>query len=248
MFSKIVIGALFLPLISLTSVPTAAGRSRVDKAAKKINEVAPDQRVYFDVEEAAHDEKNRREATGSLWVDTYSARLYENMYRANKLGDTITIIVAENSQALGSGTTKTNRKLDHKASIDQLGGLMQKVMAIAANFDPTSILKAKTESKFQGDGQTERKGQLNARMTATVTDILQNGNLVIKGEQRIKMNKEEQVLVVEGIVRPYDVLPDNTVLSSSLANARISYSGFGVIGERQSPGWLVRVLDHVWPF
>jgi flagellar L-ring protein precursor FlgH len=233
---------------SLFAGCATAGKSHVDTAAKKMNARAADERVYFDVDNAAGDQRKEQEAQGSLWVNTYSARLYENMYRASRPGDTVTIVVSESSQALGSGATKSNRKTDHSASIDDLGGILQKMTTLISAFNPASLIKAKTESKFQGDGATERKGQLNARMTAQIVNVLRNGNMVVRGEQHIKVNKEEQVLIVEGLIRPYDILPDNTVLSSSLADARITYTGFGVVANRQSPGWLVQVLDKVWPF
>lgn len=253
MFSKIlnkriVSAAAVIGVFALAPSLVFAKKNAVDAAAKSMNARASDERVYFDVGDAANDQMKAQESQGSLWVNTYSARLYENMYRASRPGDTVTIIVAENSQALGSGATKSNRKTDHTASVDELGGIIQKMTSLISAFNPASLIKAKTESKFQGDGSTERKGQLNARMTAQVVNVLRNGNMVLRGEQHIKVNKEEQVLVVEGLVRPYDILPDNTVLSSSLADARISYTGFGVVASRQSPGWLVRVLDKVWPF
>lgn len=185
---------------------------------------------------------------GSLWKESYTSRLYDNMYRATKVGDTVQIVVAESAKAAGSGTTKTNRKTEHKASIDHLGGIIEKVGQLINVFSPANLLGAKTESKFQGDGATERKGELSARLTATVTHLFENGNMAIRGEQHIKMNNEEQLLLVEGIIRPYDILPDNTVLSTSVADARITYRGFGVVAERQRPGWLVRLLDYVWPF
>ncbi len=225
-----------------------AGRTHVDKAAKRVETVASDQSDYFDNEKAQEDKQDSLGKTGSLWVDTYTSHLYDNMYRASKPGDTVTVVVDEESQASGSGKTKGERKQDHSASITDLGGLMTKLQKIFSALDPTKLIGAKTESKFQGDGSTTRQGKLSARISATVTRVLRNGNLLIKGEQHMKINYEDQILVVEGIIRPYDILPDNTVLSSSLADARISYNGFGVVAEKQKPGWLVRVLDHIWPF
>jgi len=239
-----------IAIISLAFFASCAssGKGHVERAAKNMNAHAPDERAYFNVDDAAHEQKKKQESDGSLWVNTYSSRLFENMYRASKLGDTVTIVVAENSQAVGTGNTTSNRKLDQTNTIDDLGGVMTKLVGLFSALNPASLITAHTESKFQGDGSTGRTGKLNARMTAQIMQVLQNGNMVIKGDQRIKVNKEDQVLIVEGIIRPYDILPDNTVLSSSLADARITYTGFGVVANRQSPGWLVKVLDHVWPF
>src|SRR5690606_40090483 len=85
-------------------------------------------------------------------------------------------------------------------------------------------------------GSRTRGGSLNARMTAQVVDVLPNGNLLIEGRQTIIVNEEEQISVVSGIVRPQDIAPDNTVLSTFIADATITYSGTGPIAEKQKPG------------
>lgn len=220
----------------------------VKKAVKDIQDAAPYQQDYFSLQQAALQQKEDRNAAGSLWVDTYSSHIYDNMYRASRVGDTVMIVVAEDAQGEGSGNTKSNKKTEHTASVDELGGLMQKINGLITNLDPGKLIGASTESKFQGTGTTDRAGKLDAKLTATVTQVLRNGNMVIRGEQHLKLNKEDQVLIVEGIIRPYDIEPNNTVRSNSVADARITYSGFGVLGDRQSPGWLVKVLDKVWPF
>ncbi len=78
--------------------------------------------------------------------------------------------------------------------------------------------------------------------------VFENGNMEIMGEQHMKINNERQVLKIEGVIRPYDIKPDNSVLSSSIADARISFSGFGMVADRQKPGWLIKALDWLWPF
>jgi len=245
-FKKLILISLFVtPLVTST---VYAGNKHLKKSIQKINEEAPNRHDYFQPEEAYKDIKANEEASGSLWVDSYHARIYDNMYKAHRIGDSVTIIVDEKSDGFNKGDTKSDKKSEQSNGIDALGGLMQKLSAIMANFDPTQIIKGKTESKFKADASTKRSGELNARLTATVTALLRNGNMVLRGEKHIKINKEEQILIVEGIIRPYDILPDNTVLSSALADTRITYSGFGVVAERQSPGWLMRALDYVWPF
>jgi Flagellar basal body L-ring protein len=81
-----------------------------------------------------------------------------------------------------------------------------------------------------------------------VVDVIPNGNLLIEGRRNVKVNNEDQVIVLTGTVRGRDISADNTVNSALIADARISYSGKGVISDRQKPGWLMNVLDKVWPF
>ena len=85
-------------------------------------------------------------------------------------------------------------------------------------------------------------------MSATIVAINQNGNFEIEGKRSVTINFEEQLMVLTGIIRPSDVNYDNTINSSLIADASITYSGDGVIAEEQRVGWLMRALSYVWPF
>jgi flagellar L-ring protein precursor FlgH len=89
---------------------------------------------------------------------------------------------------------------------------------------------------------------LNATITARIINVLPNGNLMIEGRRNIKVNNEDQEIMLEGTIRPRDISPNNTVNSIYVADARISYSGRGIISDRQSPGWLMNIVDKLWPF
>ncbi len=239
---------LILALTMVLSGCITSGSKRVSNAADKVDEEARNRQAYFEPESSPLDPKVEEESGGSLWVDSYSSHLYDNMYKARRQGDTITIIVDERSQGFNKGDTKSDKKSEHSAGIDSLFGILTKLQGLIPVLNPGSLIDGKTDSKFKGKASTEREGELTAKITASVSRVLKNGNLLLRGEKRIKVNKEEQILVVEGIIRPYDILPDNTVFSTSLADTRISYTGFGIVAERQSPGWLVRALDYIWPF
>jgi flagellar L-ring protein precursor FlgH len=89
---------------------------------------------------------------------------------------------------------------------------------------------------------------MTASIGCTVVEVLPNGNLVIRGSREIEVNGETQYIVLEGVVRPVDVASDNTVKSTQIADAKIYYTGRGVLTDKQKPGWLARLLDHIWPF
>ncbi|MBF0492336.1 MAG: flagellar basal body L-ring protein FlgH [Deltaproteobacteria bacterium] len=216
--------------------------------AQNLGRSAENQQGYFNGDKARETQKDHEKKQGSLWVDSYSARLYENIHRASRVGDTVTIIVSEQSSGKDTGNTNTSKKNDQLNTIGGLGGLFTKLTTLASIFNPSNLIQAKTDSKFEGKGTTEQKGELYAKLTATVTEVLNNGNLVIRGDKHIRVNKDDQILVVEGVVRPYDIAADNTIASTAIADARVTYSGFGVVAERQKPGWLTRALDYIWPF
>jgi flagellar L-ring protein precursor FlgH len=71
---------------------------------------------------------------------------------------------------------------------------------------------------------------------------------MIEGRRNIKVNDEDQIIVLEGVVRTRDIAPDNTVNSIYVADARISYSGRGIVSDQQSPGWLMGIFNKIWPF
>ena len=101
---------------------------------------------------------------------------------------------------------------------------------------------------INGDGETTRDNTMTATISARVIDVTMDGNMVIQGYREVKTNNETQHIILSGIIRPQDISSDNSVLSSYIADARIEYSGTGVLTDKQRPGWFARVFDVVWPF
>ena len=99
-----------------------------------------------------------------------------------------------------------------------------------------------------GGGKSERRGGLNARISARVENVLANGNLSIKGTKVIRVNDEKQNLIIKGVIRPEDIAADNTIYSTFVADAMIEYEGKGPIGEKTSPGIITRILDWLGLF
>jgi flagellar L-ring protein precursor FlgH len=85
-------------------------------------------------------------------------------------------------------------------------------------------------------------------MTAQVIQVLPNGRLVIEGSRQVRVNNENQLINVHGVIRIEDIDTTNTILSTSIAEARIELSGEGIVSDKQRPGWFTRILDWVWPF
>ena len=89
-------------------------------------------------------------------------------------------------------------------------------------------------------------------MTATIAGrvmrVHPGGVLEIAGARETRVNEETQYMVVTGLARARDIAPDNSIMSTQMADAHIEYYGQGVVTDKQKPGWLVRLLDHIWPF
>ncbi|NTU41863.1 MAG: flagellar basal body L-ring protein FlgH [Nitrospirales bacterium] len=199
-------------------------------------------------------EKAPQSSVNSLWHDT--ASLYEDR-KARRLNDLVTIRVVENTTASGTTSTKASRDSSGDYALTQLFGMnkdlnIQNIPLVkefykgGAAFNPA--IKGSGVSEFDGKGDTARAGSLIGTITAKVVEVMPNGNLVLESRKDLTINDEKQTLVLRGLIRPDDILPDNTVLSSSVADADIFFVGDGVLQEKQRPGWLVRFLDKITPF
>lgn len=172
---------------------------------------------------------------GSLWPREESKLLLFKDTKANKVGDIVTVVIAESSQASKASETKTSRASDNTLGFKAGTGI------------PTDF-QLKGGNKFEGVGTTTRAGNLNATVTAVVVEVLSNGNLKIDGVKDIRVNDETQYMTVSGIVRPEDISRNNSVISSDIADAKILYKGEGSLDDEQRPGWLGKAFKWIWPF
>jgi flagellar L-ring protein precursor FlgH len=187
---------------------------------------------------------------GSLWRD--SAGLFEDR-KARGLNDLVTIKIVESSAASKKADTATSRESSFDFGIDSLLGIPLKyewsgVFGQGNSGSLTPQIKASAKNNFAGSGNTTREGSLVATITARVVDVLPNGNFIIESRKDITVNREKQLLLLRGVIRPDDIASDNTILSSYVANAEMIYTGDGVINDKQGQGWMVRFWDWVWPF
>ncbi len=185
---------------------------------------------------------------GSLFRPGMGASLVSD-FRARRIGDVVTIKIVENLK--GSKDVKTQRQRQSQFNIGLSGLLglnLKKGVSSLTGFDPSQVIGGTTNDKFNGNGQTSRNTSLVGTISARVIKVLPGGNLVIRGVRQLRINDETQYLVITGIARPQDIAPDNTILSTRLADARIEYTGGGVLSEAQKPGWLARILGVLSPF
>jgi len=177
---------------------------------------------------------------GSLWSPRKPANLVSDV-KARNVGDIVTINVVESATASKNATTKTARESELSASWT---GVLKKISGDWMGGE----VKAGMANNFDGKGETTRSSQLAAYITAQVIQVQPNGYLVIHGSRQVRVNYENQIINVQGVIRTEDINSGNIVLSTYIADARIELIGEGVISDKQRPGWMARVLDWVWPF
>ncbi|HIJ80670.1 MAG TPA: flagellar basal body L-ring protein FlgH [Desulfuromonadales bacterium] len=185
-------------------------------------------------------------SSGSIWQAS-SGSVFED-FKARRRGDIVTIVITETASASKAAKTDTSRGTTLNAGIPNFMGL-EKVGLLKNNIgDLSKLINASVDSTYKGSGSTSRQENLNATIAARVIDVFPNGNMFIEGRRNIRVNNEDQEIILEGTVRSRDITANNTVASTNIADARISYSGRGIVSDRQGPGWLMNVVDKVWPF
>jgi flagellar L-ring protein precursor FlgH len=183
---------------------------------------------------------------GSLWTQQRGSLFYDT--KGRNVGDIVTVAIYEKASASKEAKTSTNRSSSVSASLSKLLGLEKNIGTINSAIDPTALLDASFDNDFEGEGKTSRKEDLVATLTTQIVEVYPNGNLRITGAKTVTVNSEKQIVKLTGIVRPSDISARNVVDSQSILDARIAYTGKGVVSDKQQQGWLMRVVDNVWPF
>ncbi len=170
-------------------------------------------------------------------------------HKAHEVGDIITIKIVENYQSSSTVSEKTSKSSSSEAGIGTVLGYESKINKIFPYATPSTLFKGSMSASTSGQGQISRQSKIIATITARVIKVLPNGNLVIQGVRTIKRNKDLEYITLTGIVRPEDIGPDNSVLSTQIADAYIEYSGKGPSSEAASgPGIITRLLELFWIF
>ena len=201
---------------------------------------------------------------GSLWRDgiTDERGMFADK-RAKRVGDIVTIVVQETASVSNSVRLKTDK--DAKSSV--IGAASNVLNQFLGNIPKHSLTKeiqknlpdgvtipsppaqvVDGNNSYNGGGDIKNSQTISTRCAVQVIDTLPNGNLVLEGVRQVSFSKERQFASFRGIVRAYDINPDNTVLSSNVADARIEIVSEGTLTDAQKKGWLLRLNDKINPF
>lgn len=185
---------------------------------------------------------------GSFWTDNAALNSMFADAKARGVGDIVTIKIVESSKASNSASTSTGKNTALTLGIDKFLGLENGYPKAGSTFNPFSRIEGAMKNSFDGKGDTTRKGDLSAYMTAKVIDRMPNGNLVIAGSREVLINNEKQLIILTGTIRERDIAPDNVIQSTYISDAKIIYTGVGDVDDTQRQGWLARFLNVVSPF
>ena len=158
--------------------------------------------------------------------------------KAHKVGDVLTVLVYESSNAASQTQTKTSKDGSVSVSDGPGGGKL--------NFIPFFGLEGENKTTYDGKGENTRNQSLRGKISVTVVDVKDNGDLVIKGSRTVGISKDKETMTLTGVVRPRDVTASNTIDSYLIADAEIMYTGKGAANNASRPGFIIRFLN--WLF
>ena len=193
---------------------------------------------------SAKDAKEELRTANSLWRE--GGGLLDD-FRARRVNDLLTINVLESMSGSGGANTATSRNSSMDASVGAVFGLPTELTGLMGKtLSPT--VNGEMNDDFSGKGTTNRSGTIVGTLTARVVEVMPNGTLAVESRKDVTINNETQTMVLRGSVRPEDISVSNTIPSTKVADAEIYLVGDGVLQDKQKPGWLVRLVDNIWPF
>lgn len=163
-----------------------------------------------------------------------------NGARAAQVGDIITILLVERTQASKSTSANTDRS----ANI----GLTPPSSGPFSKLFSASDVGASGSQGFKGKGDAAQSNTLSGEITVTIAQVYANGTMLVRGQKALTLNRGDEYVQIAGLVRQADISPDNRVLSTRVADARITYTGKGEIARASTQGWLSRFFSRISPF
>jgi flagellar L-ring protein precursor FlgH len=183
-------------------------------------------------------------ASGESLYDPSGANLFADL-KAQTIGDILFILVEENTTSTSEAKTDGSKGINMQGGA-KVTGFFETLLGLPEVIEPLESLNVNPQEEFKASGATSTKGTFKSRITATVIDILPNGNMVIEGKRTIKINDDTESMVIIGTIRPWDIGADNTIRSQMIADVEISYTGRGQIAERQKAGLLTKLFNFIF--
>lgn len=190
--------------------------------------------AYAPMEPIQYEQPEAGISPASLYSEQRGMSLFADT-RAREVGDIISVVLVESTSAAKSADTEVSRGTDVGVEAPTLFG---QPFNFGHNdrYDLSQSISA--SSSFSGDGSSNQSNRLTGTIAVQVSRVLPNGNLMVQGEKWIALNQGDEFIQLRGIVRPEDISPTNSIASTQVADARISYGGTGILDEANKPGWL----------
>lgn len=192
---------------------------------------------------------------GAIYQPSFESSYFTDR-KAFRVGDIITIDLNERTQASKNASSNIQKDSDLNMGVPNILGMavtpknpLSGISALGMTNKNLSLeASANSKRSTKGSGQAGQSNSLSGSITVTVADVLPNGVLVVRGEKWLTLNTGDELIRISGLVRADDISTDNTVSSTRIADARITYSGTGSFANASQPGWLSRFfMSPAWP-
>jgi flagellar L-ring protein precursor FlgH len=174
---------------------------------------------------------------GAIYQAGQQMELFADL-KARRVGDVLTIVLNESTNASKNAVTKTAKTTTVANSAPTLFG-----QSVTLHGAPLLSATLNGADSFDGEGSSTQSNSLAGSLTVTVVDVQANGNLVVQGDKTLKLNQGDEFVHISGVIRTADIATNNTVTSDKLADAKISYSGKGAVDSSNRMGWLARFFN-----
>ncbi|HZV17664.1 MAG TPA: flagellar basal body L-ring protein FlgH [Sphingobium sp.] len=225
------------PLIALAVAAVIAAPASAGLFGKKADPLAD---PAYQVTYAEAEQPRQAQPNGAIFQPAAGFSALTSGARAASVGDIITILLVERTQASKS----TSANADRSGSI----GLTPPTTGPFSKLFSASDVGASGTQGFKGKGDAAQSNALSGEITVTVAKVLGNGTMLVRGQKQLTLNRGDEYVQISGLVRQADVGPDNRVLSTRVADARITYTGKGEIARASRQGWLSRFFSQISPF
>lgn len=186
-------------------------------------------------------------ASNSLWQP--GRQTFFKDQRAHKTGDILTVMINIADDVLMQNRTQRDRVSNEEVDLNNLLGFEDTLGKILPNaYTPSTAIDVDRNSTSLGNGQVLRQEDINMKLAAMIVDVLPNGNFIIRGQQEVRVNSELREVTLDGVIRPEDIMNNNSISYDKIAEARISYGGRGQIMDVQQPRYGQQVYEAIFPF
>lgn len=211
--------------------------------------IKPDDPMYAPIQPTALVPPERQD--GSLYQARYNMGLF-NDRRAHRVGDIITVVLSEQTNAKKSANTELTKEADIQFDPSVILGrdMSNDLSSTIPLLKDIGLLTSLSQNReFTGEGDSDQSNSLTGQITVTVSNVMPNGVLEVRGEKWMTFNQGDEYIRIKGLVRPDDITDDNTIMSNRIADARITYSGTGDLADANRQGWGSKFFNsEYWPF
>ena len=173
-------------------------------------------------------------------------------HKAMHVNDIVRVVISETakSSSTGAKSLSENEATTFTGGAFTTGGANSSVASVASKLNGFANIgyTSKNDSSYKGAGSATKDASFTTTVSARIVKVLQNGNYFISGRREILIDEQKQVIQISGVIRPYDITPENTIYSHQLANLKIKYVKDGEESDVLHKPWGTKIIEAIWPF